>query len=46
MPQPEVLVGRASEKFDEQGRLVDEATRKFLRRFLEQFVVWIARFRA
>jgi chromate reductase len=46
MPQPEVLVGRASEKFDEQGRLVDEATRKFLRRFLEQFVVWIGRFRA
>ena len=45
MPQPEVLVGRASEKFDAQSRLFDEPTRKHLRRFLEQFVSWIARFR-
>jgi len=45
MPQPEVLVGRAHEKFDATGRLTDEATRKFLGTFLEQFALWIARVR-
>ena len=44
MPQPEVLVGRAHEKFDAEGRLTDESTRKFLRMFVDQFVSWIARF--
>jgi len=46
MPQPEVLVGRAHEKFDAEGRLTDDATRKFLGQFLAQFVEWVARFRA
>jgi chromate reductase len=41
--QPEVLVGRAHEKFDSQGRLTDETTRKFLVRFLEAFATWIER---
>lgn len=41
MLRPEVLVGRAQDKFDAAGRLVDEATRRFLRGFLEQFAVWI-----
>jgi NAD(P)H-dependent FMN reductase len=30
MPQPELLVFRAHEKFDAQGRLTDEPTRQFL----------------
>jgi len=45
MPQPEVLVSRAHEKFDATGRLTDESTRKFLVTFLEQFAAWIARMR-
>ena len=45
MPQPEVLVYRAHEKFDEEGRLIDEATRKHLGKFLTAFGEWIRRFR-
>ena len=41
MLRPEVLVGRAQEKFDGTGRLTDEATRQFVASFLEQFAVWI-----
>ena len=44
MTQPEVLVNRAPEKFDDTGRLADESTRKFLSAFLEQFAEWIGRF--
>jgi chromate reductase, NAD(P)H dehydrogenase (quinone) len=40
--QPEVLVGRASEKFDADGRLVHEATRDFLPTFLQHFADLIA----
>lgn len=43
MLQPEVLVSRAHEKFDDEGRLTDESTRKHLRDFLESFVRWIER---
>jgi chromate reductase len=42
--QPEVLVGRAHEKFDADGRLVDQATRDFLATFLQRFADLIARF--
>ena len=41
LPQPEVLVGRAHEKFDSEGRLTDETTRMFLAMFLEEFANWI-----
>jgi chromate reductase len=41
MLRPEVLVGRAQNKFDPSGRLTDEPTRQFLRGFLEQFAAWI-----
>jgi chromate reductase len=41
MLRPEVLVGRAQDKFDPSGRLIDEPTRRFLRGFLEQFAGWI-----
>jgi chromate reductase, NAD(P)H dehydrogenase (quinone) len=40
--QPEVLVGRAHEKFDAEGRLVDQATRDFLATFLQRFTALIA----
>jgi chromate reductase len=42
--QPEVLVGRAQEKFDADGRLVHQATRDVLATFLERFADLIARF--
>lgn len=44
MLQPEVLVARAQEKFDAEGRLTDEGTRRFLGIFLASFAEWIGRF--
>jgi chromate reductase len=41
MLRPEVLVGRAQEKFDAAGQLRDEGTERFVASFLEQFAVWI-----
>jgi chromate reductase len=43
--QHEVFVGRAHEKFDTEGRLVDQATRESLAAFLERFASLIARFK-
>ena len=43
LPQPEVLVFRAHEKFDADGRLADEATRAFVRRLLDALADWTAR---
>ena len=36
--QPEVLVARAHEKFDADGRLTDQATRDVLATFLQRFI--------
>lgn len=44
MPQPELLVFKAHEKFDAEGRLIDEATRTYLGRYLEAFAGWVRRF--
>src|SRR5262249_51475956 len=44
MLQPEVLVGRAGDKFDASGKLHDETTRAFLAKFLQAFSDWVARF--
>jgi chromate reductase len=41
MPQPEVLVAHAHEKFDGEGRLTDETTRKFLAQYLATFRSWL-----
>jgi chromate reductase len=41
MLQPEILVGRAHEKFDAQGHLTDETTRTFLAKFLGAFQGWV-----
>ena len=43
MPQPEILVFKAHEKFSEDGRLTDEATRRYLQNFLTAFAEWIRR---
>jgi len=45
MPQPELLVFRAHEKFDAEGALTDEATGQYLARYLTAFVAWVARLR-
>ncbi len=41
--KPEVLVARAQDKFDANGRLVDETTRRFLRELLEALAAWTRR---
>jgi chromate reductase len=43
MPQPELLVFRAHEKFGPDGVLIDEATGQFLGRYLEAFAAWVRR---
>ena len=46
MPQPELLVFRANEKFDAEGRLKDDATRSLLQRYLSALAAWVSRFKA
>jgi chromate reductase len=41
--KPEVMIGQASSKFDEAGRLTDEATAGFVRQLLEALRDWQGR---
>ena len=43
LPQPEILVYRAADKFDEEGRLVDERTREFVGKLLVRLADWARR---
>jgi chromate reductase, NAD(P)H dehydrogenase (quinone) len=43
LPPPELLVGRAHERFDQELRLTDEGTRKVLGDLLVRFSQWIER---
>jgi chromate reductase len=43
LPRPEVFIGNAAGKFDAQGKLTDETTRKFLTELLAGFKPWILR---
>ena len=43
LPRPEVFIGSAPGKFDAQGRLTDETTRKFLADLLAGLKTWIER---
>ena len=45
LTQPEILVYRAHEKFDAQGRLTDEKTREFIGKLLRQLADWTRRLR-
>jgi chromate reductase len=38
--QPEVMIANASQRFDSEGNLTDEATREFIRRLLQSLVDW------
>ncbi len=45
LPQPEVLVFRAHERFDAGGRLTDEATRRFVGTLMRGLADWTHRVR-
>ena len=45
MPQPEILVYRAHEKFDTEGRLTHERTREFLGKYLKALYEWTLNFK-
>lgn len=45
MPQPEILVFRALEKFDANGELTDEKTAAFLGKYLEALRAWTLKFK-
>ena len=42
MPEPQMLISNAYQRFDENGDLTDEETRQRLRRFLEALREWSA----
>lgn len=41
MPQPEAYIGGAAELFDDNGKLTNDSTRKFLKTYLEAFEKWV-----
>lgn len=41
--QPEVMIGNASERFDAQGNLTDDATKQLIRQLLQNLVEWTRR---
>jgi chromate reductase, NAD(P)H dehydrogenase (quinone) len=43
--QPEVMIGNAATRFDAQGNLTDEATKKFIVQLLQNLVEWTQRIR-
>ena len=43
LPQPEILVYRANEKFDDSGRLTDQRTREFVVKLLVALADWSRR---
>jgi chromate reductase, NAD(P)H dehydrogenase (quinone) len=45
MNTPSVMIGNASEKFDEQGRLTDQPTRELISKLLVSLVDWVHRCR-
>ena len=45
LTKPEVLIARAAERFDAEGRLIHEPTRRFIRRLLEALGDWTRRLR-
>jgi chromate reductase, NAD(P)H dehydrogenase (quinone) len=43
--QPEVMIGNASERFDAEGNLTDDAAKEFIRQLLQNLVEWTRRIR-
>jgi chromate reductase len=46
MQQPEAYLSHADKLFDEQGKLVNDGTRKFLQGFMQAFAKWVATVRS
>ena len=44
--QPEVMIGNAAKRFDEQGNLTDETTKKLIGQLLQNLAVWTRQLRA
>jgi chromate reductase, NAD(P)H dehydrogenase (quinone) len=43
--QPEVMIGNAAERFDSEGNLRDETSKKLIRQLLQNLADWAERFR-
>lgn len=41
LQQPEVYAGGAAELFDAEGRMTNDTTRGFLRKFMVAFASWV-----
>lgn len=41
--QPEVMIGNAASRFDQEGNLTDEKTKAFIRQLLQNLVAWTQR---
>ena len=41
--QPEVMIGNAADRFDAEGNLTDETTKKLIRQLLQNLVQWTGR---
>ena len=41
--QPEVMIANASQRFDAEGNLTDDATKEFIRQLMESLVNWTRR---
>ena len=46
MQQPEAYIGHADKLFDEQGKLVNDGTGKFLQQFMQAFANWVETIRS
>jgi chromate reductase, NAD(P)H dehydrogenase (quinone) len=44
--KPEVMIGNASQRFDEQGNLTDETTKDLIGQLLQNLVAWARQLRA
>ena len=43
MQQPEAYIGNVATLFDPQGKLANDSTRDFLRKYMEAFAAWVER---
>jgi len=43
LQQPEAYIGHADKLFDAAGKLINDGTRDFLRKFMDAFAAWIER---
>lgn len=41
LAQPEAYIGGAAKLFDENGKLINDATREFLNKFMQTFAAWV-----